>query len=57
VGRTTGKRQRNTPEQTISKLREAEVNLAKEVAIAQVCKDFAITEQDVLYRIAWMTNH
>ena len=38
------KRQRHTPEQIISKLREAEVNLAKGTAIAQVCKDLMITE-------------
>ena len=39
------KRQRHTPEQIISKLREAEVKLAKGTALAQVCKDLAITEQ------------
>jgi transposase-like protein len=39
------KRQRHTPEQVISKLREAEVKTAKGTAIAQVCKDLAITEQ------------
>ena len=39
------KRQRHTPEQIIAKLREAEVKLAKGTAIAQVCKDLAITEQ------------
>ena len=38
------KRQRHTPEQIISKLREAEVKLAKGAAIAQVCRDLAITE-------------
>src|SRR3954469_25145589 len=38
------KRQRHTPEQIISKLREAEVKLAKGTALAQVCKDLAITE-------------
>ena len=38
------KKQRHTPEQIISKLREAEVKLAKGVAIGQVCKDLAITE-------------
>ena len=38
------KRQRHTPEQVISKLREAEVKTAKGTAIAQVCKDLAITE-------------
>jgi putative transposase len=39
------KRQRHTSEQIIGKLREAEVKLAKGTAIAQVCKDLAITEQ------------
>ena len=39
------KRQRHTPEQIISKLREAEVKLAKGTALAQVCKELAITEQ------------
>ena len=39
------KGQRHTPEQVIAKLREAEVKLAKGTAIAQVCKDLAITEQ------------
>ena len=39
------KRQRHTPEQIISRLREAEVKLAKGTAIAQVCKDLGITEQ------------
>ena len=39
-----GKRQRHTPEQIISKLREAEVKLAKGTAIAQVCKDLGVTE-------------
>jgi len=38
------KRQRHTPEQVIAKLREAEVKLAKGTAIAQVCKELAITE-------------
>jgi transposase-like protein len=38
------KRQRHTPEQVISKLREAEVKLARGAAIAQVCKDLAVTE-------------
>ena len=39
------KRQRHTPEQIISELREAEVKTAKGTAPAQVCKDLAITEQ------------
>ena len=39
------KRQRHTREQVISKLREAEVRLAKGSALAQVGKDLAITEQ------------
>jgi transposase-like protein len=38
------RKQRHTPEQVISKLREAEVKPAKGVAIAQVCKELAITE-------------
>ena len=38
------KRQRHTPEQVISKFREAEVKLAGGAAIAQVCKGLAITE-------------
>ena len=38
------KKQRHTPEQIIGKLREAEVKLAQGTAIAQVCKDLAITE-------------
>ena len=37
-------KQRHTPEQVIAKLREAEDKLAKVTAIAQVCKDLAITE-------------
>jgi len=39
------KRQRHTPDQIISKLREAEVKTARGTALAQVCKDLAITEQ------------
>ncbi len=39
------KKQRHTPEQIISKLREAEVKLAKGTGLAQVCKDLAVTEQ------------
>ena len=39
------KGQRHTPEQIISKLREAEVKLAQGTALAQACKDLAITEQ------------
>jgi putative transposase len=39
------KRQRHTPEQIISKLREAEVKTAKGTPLGQVCKDLAITEQ------------
>jgi hypothetical protein len=39
------KRQRHTPEQIISKLREAEVKTAEGTSLAQVCKDLAITEQ------------
>ena len=44
------KKQRHTPEQIISKLREAEVKLAKGTALAQVCKDLAVTEQ-TYYRL------
>ena len=39
------RKQRHTPEQIIAKLREAEVKTAKGTALAQVCKDLAITEQ------------
>ena len=38
-------RNRHTSEQIISKLREAEVELAKGTAIAQACKKIGITEQ------------
>jgi putative transposase len=38
------KKQRHTPEQIISKLREAEVKLARGTAIALVCKDLGVTE-------------
>jgi transposase-like protein len=38
------KKQRHTPEQIISKLREAEVKLAKGTAVGQVCKDLGVTE-------------
>src|SRR4051812_45855438 len=38
------KKPRHTPEQVISKLREAEVKPAKGLAIAQACKDLGITE-------------
>ena len=44
-GHTIANRRRHTPEQVIAKLREAEVKSAKGTAIAQVCKDLAITEQ------------
>jgi putative transposase len=43
------KKPRHTPGQVTGKLREAEVKLAKGVAIAQVCKELAITE-DTYYR-------
>jgi putative transposase len=39
------KRQRHTPEQVISKPREAEVKAAEGTAIAQVREDLAIAEQ------------
>jgi transposase-like protein len=38
------KKQRHTPEQVISKLREAEVKTARGMAVAQVCKDLGVTE-------------
>ena len=38
-------RNRHTSEQIISKLREAEVELAKGTAVAQACKKIGITEQ------------
>jgi putative transposase len=43
-GRAMARKQRHTAEQVISKLREAEVEPAEGTAIAQVCKDLAITE-------------
>ena len=39
------KKTRHTPEQIISKLREAEVVLAKGGKIALVCKQIGVTEQ------------
>jgi hypothetical protein len=41
---TRSKWRRHTPGQVIDKLREAEVKLAKKTAIAQPCKEQAITE-------------
>ena len=38
-------RKRHTPEQIIRKLREAEVELAKGVTAAQVCKKIEVAEQ------------
>ena len=38
-------RKRHTSEQIISKLREAEVELAKGVKVPLVCKKLAVTEQ------------
>jgi len=38
-------RKRFTAEQIISKLREAEVQLAKGVTVVQVCKKLEVTEQ------------
>jgi transposase-like protein len=38
-------RNRHTSEQIISKLREAEVELARGVPLAQVCKKIGVTEQ------------
>jgi hypothetical protein len=43
-GGILAREQRPTPEQVISRLREAEVKLAEGTAIAQVCKGLAITE-------------
>ena len=39
------KKSRHTPEQIITKIREAEVVLAKGGNIAQVCKQIGVTEQ------------
>ena len=38
-------RPRHKPEQIISKLREAEVELAKGTSVARACKRIAVTEQ------------
>ncbi len=38
-------RRRHTPEQIITKLREAEVALAQGRSVAQVCKALGVTEQ------------
>lgn len=38
-------RRRHTPEQIITKLREAEVGLAQGRSVAQVCKALGVTEQ------------
>ena len=38
-------RKRHTSEQIISKLREAEVNLAKGMKVPRVCKKLGVTEQ------------
>ena len=38
-------RNRHTSEQIISKLREAEVELARGIAMVQVCKKIGVTEQ------------
>ena len=47
-------RHRYTPEQIIGKLREAEVALAKEQSVVQVCRTLGITEQ-TYYR--WRTEY
>ncbi len=39
------RKQRHTPEQIISKLREAEVKIAKGTAVPLACKDIGVTEQ------------
>src|SRR4051794_3790021 len=44
-GRTTAKRQRHTPQPIIYKLRESEVKTTKGVAIAQLCKVLAVTDE------------
>ena len=38
-------RQRHTAEEIINKLREAEVGLAKGMAVAEVCRKLSVTEQ------------
>jgi putative transposase len=38
-------RKRQTPEQIIPKLREAEVTLARGATVGQVCKKLGVTEQ------------
>ena len=38
-------RQRHTAEEIINKLREAEVGLAKGMAVAEVCRKLGVTEQ------------
>ena len=38
-------RKRHTPEQTINKLRQAEVEIANGATIAQVCKKIGVTDQ------------
>jgi putative transposase len=53
-GRTTAKERRHTPEPIIRKPREAEVKLAEGTAIAQVCKELAITGS-TCYR--WRKEH
>lgn len=45
MGKHLAKKTRQTPEQIIGKLRDAEVKLAQYTAPAQACKDPAITEQ------------
>ena len=47
-------RRRHTPEQIITKLREAEVGLAQARSVAQVCKALEVTEQ-TYYR--WRTEY
>ena len=41
---------RHTPEQTINKLRQAEVEIANGATIAQVCKKIGVTDQ-TYYRL------
>ena len=47
-------RKQHTPEQIISKLREAEVELAQGATVGQVCKKIGVTKQ-TYYR--WRTEY
>lgn len=39
------KRTRHTPEQIVRKLREADVELAKETSVPEICKALGVSEQ------------